>query len=324
MRSGTSSRFSGACRRSGAPASCCGAGRLLRPPGGHYRLPRPGEHGGRCRLVANLCALWGAGGGRALANRRAQPCGCRRHGRGPRRGAGDRGPPCARAGLKGYHLLPSVRGDLLHKLGGRDGSAAARAERAAGERRRATGSTRVDPPQNQGRDTKISTFSQLGAGRRSLHPLADGVRPRNMCGEGARSKRMVGISEAAFVRRGYRLPARASGCRRVSAIKSSRRHARNWSRRRAIDRLGERIGIGPDAVDFLREQLDRLNQASVSAQLEQSFPRLPTPHSTGERHHGGIAMVKTMTNDPEPFGCQAGVTALTAIYKELVFGSCGY
>ena len=41
-----------------------------------------------------------------------------RHGRRPRSGAGDRGPPCARVRRsKGYHLLPSVRGDLLYKLG---------------------------------------------------------------------------------------------------------------------------------------------------------------------------------------------------------------
>ena len=64
-------------------------------------------------------------------------------------------------------------------------------------------------------------------------------------------------------------------CNQVVATRGNARNAfimSTWSRR--ARRLGERIGIGPDAADFLREQLDRLDQASVSAQLEQSFPRL--------------------------------------------------
>ena len=42
--------------------------RHLCPPGGDYRLPRPGEDGGRYRLVAHRRTICGAGGGRALAN----------------------------------------------------------------------------------------------------------------------------------------------------------------------------------------------------------------------------------------------------------------
>ena len=55
----------------------------------------------RYRLAAHRRTIRGAGGGRALASHRTQPRGCRRHGRGPGSGAGDRGPACARAGAQG-------------------------------------------------------------------------------------------------------------------------------------------------------------------------------------------------------------------------------
>jgi len=74
---------------------------------------------------------------RALADHRPQPCGCRRHGRGPGSGAGERGPLVREPALKGYHLLPSVRGDLLHKLGRHEEARAAfeAAAALAGNRR---------------------------------------------------------------------------------------------------------------------------------------------------------------------------------------------
>lgn len=88
-----------------------------RPPGSRHRLPRPGENGERYRLVTHHRTLRGTCRGRALTNHRTQPRGCHRHGGGTRVGACDRGSPCARAYAESYHLLPSVRGDLLHKLG---------------------------------------------------------------------------------------------------------------------------------------------------------------------------------------------------------------
>jgi predicted RNA polymerase sigma factor len=54
---------------------------------------------------------------RPLADYRAQPRGCRRHGRGPRNGAAIVGRLAREPALKAYHLLLSVRGDLFHKLG---------------------------------------------------------------------------------------------------------------------------------------------------------------------------------------------------------------
>src|ERR1700690_2952130 len=39
---------------------------------------------------------------------------------------------------------------------------------------------------------------------------------------------------------------------------------------RTIERIGEGIGIGADPIDLLREQLDRFNEACITAQLKQS------------------------------------------------------
>ena len=58
------------------------------------------EHGGCDRLAAHRRAVCGAGGGGALADRRTQPRGGRRHGRGPGSGTGAGGPSCARAGAE--------------------------------------------------------------------------------------------------------------------------------------------------------------------------------------------------------------------------------
>ena len=106
-------------RDAGAPASVRAwrSGRLLRPPGGHRRLPRPGEDAGRYRLVAHRRTLCGAGGGRALANHRTQPRGCVGMAEGPEAALAIVDRLVHEPALKGYHLLPSVRGDLLHKLG---------------------------------------------------------------------------------------------------------------------------------------------------------------------------------------------------------------
>jgi predicted RNA polymerase sigma factor len=53
----------------------------------------------------------------ALADHRAQPRGGGRHGRRPGGRARDRGRLAGEPALKNYHLLESVRGDLLCKLG---------------------------------------------------------------------------------------------------------------------------------------------------------------------------------------------------------------
>ena len=83
------------------------------------------------RLDAHRGALRRARPARALARRRAEPRGGRRDGVRARGRAGDRGRAGA-GGLAGaYHLLPSVRGDFLVKLGRRD-EARVEFERAAG------------------------------------------------------------------------------------------------------------------------------------------------------------------------------------------------
>ena len=71
----------------------------------------------RCdRLAAHRRALCRAGGAGALADHRAQPRGGGRHGRGPGGRACDRGRHSRdEPALKNYHLLPSVRGDLLQQ-----------------------------------------------------------------------------------------------------------------------------------------------------------------------------------------------------------------
>ena len=80
------------------------------------RPATPGRSARGHRLGADRRALRRAGRGDAVAGRRAEPGGRGVDGRGP---AG-RARPGRRAGrrpLRGYHLLPSVRGDLLVKLG---------------------------------------------------------------------------------------------------------------------------------------------------------------------------------------------------------------
>ena len=94
-----------------------GAARQLRAAGGDHRLPRPRGDSRRHRLVADRRALCGTGGCHAIPIvelNRAVAVGMAE------------GPQAALAivdrlgdepALKNYHLLPSVRGDLLHKLG---------------------------------------------------------------------------------------------------------------------------------------------------------------------------------------------------------------
>ncbi len=113
-------------------------GRVARPPGGPVhapgrdrRLPRARRDARGDGLGADRRALRGARPRRRLAGRRAQPR------RGPRDGLRPRGRACSRstrspptARSTRYHLLPSVRGDLLARLGRTD-EARAEFERAA-------------------------------------------------------------------------------------------------------------------------------------------------------------------------------------------------
>ena len=95
-----------------------GAGGVLRPAGGDRRLPRAGRDGRRDRLAAHRRALCGAGGAsraRRSSNSTARSPSAWPRARKPALAIVERlaGEPA----LKAYHLLPSVRGDLLHKLG---------------------------------------------------------------------------------------------------------------------------------------------------------------------------------------------------------------
>ena len=119
-RSGTNSRSDGGWGRLGERANSAEAG-------GAYALQAaiiaachaPGEDRGRYRLVAHIRNSMGNW------RRSCAPPSSNSIARSPLAWPKDRQRrcrswtvPCARAGaLQGYHLLPSVRGDLLHKLG---------------------------------------------------------------------------------------------------------------------------------------------------------------------------------------------------------------
>ena len=110
------------------------AGRRARPvhaAGGDRGLPRPRAHRGGDGLGADRRAVRRARTARALAGRRAEPRGRGRHGVRPgRRPRPRRRARPRRVRSTGYHLLPSVRGDLLAKLG-RHAEARVEFERAA-------------------------------------------------------------------------------------------------------------------------------------------------------------------------------------------------
>ncbi len=129
-----------------------GLGRV-RAPGLDRRVPRGRAVGRGDRLGAHRPAVRGARLARALADRRAQP---RRRGLD---GAAVRPPPCrsstrwSRPGdLKGSHLLPGVRGELLTRLGRTD---EARAELEA--------AVRLCPSERE-RDVLQGKLDALGVG----------------------------------------------------------------------------------------------------------------------------------------------------------------
>jgi len=108
---------SGRARGAGPGGSARGRGRSVRTAGGDRGLPCPGARGRADRLEADRRALRDPRESRSFAGGGAQS-----------RGRGlDGGRSCGRAALidelvkpgelAGYHLLPSVRGDLLGKLG---------------------------------------------------------------------------------------------------------------------------------------------------------------------------------------------------------------
>ena len=123
-------------RWAAAPGPVHAAGRDRRLPraGARRRGHRLGR--GSPRSTRALAAA------HAVAGRRAQPGGRGRHGRRPggRAGAGRRAARPSRR-LQGYHLLPSVRGDLLARLG-RTAEARAEFERAAALTRNAARAAR--------------------------------------------------------------------------------------------------------------------------------------------------------------------------------------
>ena len=81
------------------------------------RLSRPCPRRRGHRLGAHRRALRRPRPAHALAGRRAQPRGRGRHGARPGRGARTGRGPRRDPALRDYHLLPTVRGDLLEKLG---------------------------------------------------------------------------------------------------------------------------------------------------------------------------------------------------------------
>src|SRR5229473_4180951 len=60
----------------------------------------------------------------------------------------------------------------------------------------------------------------------------------------------------------------------------------------AVERLRERVGVGANSKDFLRETLDGLDQARIAAQAEQSLVKMQIcveyrEHVTGV-HRGAV------------------------------------
>jgi RNA polymerase sigma factor (sigma-70 family) len=85
--------------------------------GSHCRLPRQRAHGRRHRLGAHCRAVRRAGADRAVARGGAQPRRGRGHGVWPAAGLQIIDALQRDKALGNYHWLPSVRGDLLAKLG---------------------------------------------------------------------------------------------------------------------------------------------------------------------------------------------------------------
>ena len=106
--------------------------RPVRAAGRDRRLPRAGARPPAETDWARIAALYDAlAAARAVAGRGAEPRGRGRRWRSARRRASSSSTRCAdEPSLEGYHLLPSVRGDLLAKLGRLD-EARAEFERAA-------------------------------------------------------------------------------------------------------------------------------------------------------------------------------------------------
>ena len=104
--------------------------RPVRAAGRHRRLPRARAHRRETDWHAHRRAVCGSGADDAVAGRRAQSRGRRRDGARSGGRARDRRCAAGEPSLKNYHLLPSVRGDLLAKLGRHD-EARAEFERAA-------------------------------------------------------------------------------------------------------------------------------------------------------------------------------------------------
>ena len=92
--------------------------RVLRPPGGNRGLSRTSAHRGRDRLGAPGGALHHTRRAHAFTDRGTEPCGGGRRWRPVRLRVSSSSTRFApRDALDDYHLLPSVRGDLLVKLG---------------------------------------------------------------------------------------------------------------------------------------------------------------------------------------------------------------
>jgi RNA polymerase sigma factor (sigma-70 family) len=104
--------------------------RLLCHPGEDRRLPRPGAARRGHRLGAHRLVVRRPRRVDPLADRRTEPRGCCVDGHGPAAGLAVTDGLLDVATLRTYHLLPSVRGDLLAKLG-RSEEARAEFERAA-------------------------------------------------------------------------------------------------------------------------------------------------------------------------------------------------
>jgi len=118
--------------------------RELGGAGGFYALQAAiiacharGVDGCSNRLVADIRPLCRAGGAHTLTDHRTQPRGGRRNGRGPQAALVIVDHLVHEPALKTYHLLGSVRGDLLHKLGRFEEASAAfeAAARLAGNKR---------------------------------------------------------------------------------------------------------------------------------------------------------------------------------------------
>ena len=93
------------------------SGRHIRPPGSHHRLPRQARTAvdtDWSRIAAFYAELATLGASPIIELNRAVAVGMAE---GPEAGLSIVEYLMREPALKGYHLLPSVRGDLLHELG---------------------------------------------------------------------------------------------------------------------------------------------------------------------------------------------------------------